>query len=162
MASLSIVLVTFYSLHSWSWMVFLCKYIALFLGDSGNNGLLIHQAYMALNDIDAAVESFKKALDLEPNDGQWRFSAFIMIFFLFGQKSILCWMIITVRSFTFMFIIGHKLYIDSELQIYTVMGLKVGRHFIWILGRVFEIMILLNLSLNLNYTLITLTVKETF
>ncbi|WRX10039.1 Tetratricopeptide repeat 1 - like 3 [Theobroma cacao] len=27
------------------------------------------QAYMALNDIDAAVESFKKALNLEPNDG---------------------------------------------------------------------------------------------
>ncbi|RXI07189.1 hypothetical protein DVH24_026325 [Malus domestica] len=27
------------------------------------------QTYMALNDIDAAVESFKKALDLEPNDG---------------------------------------------------------------------------------------------
>ncbi|KAE8686017.1 Peptidyl-prolyl cis-trans isomerase CYP40 [Hibiscus syriacus] len=27
------------------------------------------QACMALNDIDAAVESFKKALDLEPNDG---------------------------------------------------------------------------------------------
>ncbi|KAK2967542.1 hypothetical protein RJ640_030413 [Escallonia rubra] len=27
------------------------------------------QAYMALNDIDAAVESFKKALVLEPNDG---------------------------------------------------------------------------------------------
>ncbi|KAI4330625.1 hypothetical protein MLD38_028898 [Melastoma candidum] len=27
------------------------------------------QAYMALNDIDSAVESFKKALDLEPNDG---------------------------------------------------------------------------------------------
>ncbi|KAH7517940.1 hypothetical protein FEM48_Zijuj09G0117600 [Ziziphus jujuba var. spinosa] len=27
------------------------------------------QAYMQLNDIDAAVESFKKALDLEPNDG---------------------------------------------------------------------------------------------
>ncbi|KAF9678461.1 hypothetical protein SADUNF_Sadunf07G0037400 [Salix dunnii] len=27
------------------------------------------QSYMALNDIDAAVESFKKALDLEPNDG---------------------------------------------------------------------------------------------
>lgn len=26
------------------------------------------QAYMALNDIDSAVESFKKALDLEPND----------------------------------------------------------------------------------------------
>ncbi|KAH0977598.1 hypothetical protein GBA52_027317 [Prunus armeniaca] len=26
------------------------------------------QAYMALNDIDAAVESFKKALDLEPTD----------------------------------------------------------------------------------------------
>ena len=26
---------------------------------------------MALNDIDAAVESFKKALDLEPNDGQY-------------------------------------------------------------------------------------------
>ncbi|GMI71583.1 hypothetical protein HRI_000827600 [Hibiscus trionum] len=26
-------------------------------------------AYMALNDIDGAVESFKKALDLEPNDG---------------------------------------------------------------------------------------------
>lgn len=24
---------------------------------------------MALNDIDSAVESFKKALDLEPNDG---------------------------------------------------------------------------------------------
>jgi len=28
------------------------------------------QAYMALNDIDAAVASLKKALDLEPNDGQ--------------------------------------------------------------------------------------------
>ncbi|KAF8377506.1 hypothetical protein HHK36_030888 [Tetracentron sinense] len=28
------------------------------------------QAYMALNDIDAAVESFKKASELEPNDGQ--------------------------------------------------------------------------------------------
>ncbi|KAJ4828371.1 Peptidyl-prolyl cis-trans isomerase cyp40 [Turnera subulata] len=27
------------------------------------------QAYMALNDIDSAVKSFKKALDLEPNDG---------------------------------------------------------------------------------------------
>ncbi|KAJ6919543.1 hypothetical protein NC651_013484 [Populus alba x Populus x berolinensis] len=27
------------------------------------------QAYMALNDIDAAVASLKKALDLEPNDG---------------------------------------------------------------------------------------------
>lgn len=24
---------------------------------------------MALNDVDAAVESFKKALELEPNDG---------------------------------------------------------------------------------------------
>lgn len=34
------------------------------------------QAYMSLNDIDAAVASFKKALDLEPNDGQW--------YFLFG------------------------------------------------------------------------------
>jgi Tfp pilus assembly protein PilF len=31
---------------------------------------------MTLNDIDGAVESFKKALELEPNDGQW--------FFLFG------------------------------------------------------------------------------
>ncbi|CAK9167144.1 unnamed protein product [Ilex paraguariensis] len=27
------------------------------------------EAYMALNDIDASVESFKKALVLEPNDG---------------------------------------------------------------------------------------------
>lgn len=27
------------------------------------------QAYMALNDVDAAVKSFKKALELEPNDG---------------------------------------------------------------------------------------------
>ncbi|CAL5439612.1 unnamed protein product [Camellia sinensis] len=26
------------------------------------------EAYMALNDIDAAIESFKKALELEPND----------------------------------------------------------------------------------------------
>jgi peptidyl-prolyl isomerase D len=32
--------------------------------------VLIYQAYMALNDIDAAVDSLKKALDLEPNDGQ--------------------------------------------------------------------------------------------
>jgi len=31
--------------------------------------LPFHQAYMVLNDIDAAVESFKKALTLEPNDG---------------------------------------------------------------------------------------------
>ena len=29
----------------------------------------IYQAYMALNDVDAAAESFKKALQLEPNDG---------------------------------------------------------------------------------------------
>ncbi|MBA0620206.1 hypothetical protein Godav_005966, partial [Gossypium davidsonii] len=29
------------------------------------------QANMALNDLDSAVESFKKALDLEPNDGQY-------------------------------------------------------------------------------------------
>lgn len=27
------------------------------------------KAYMVLHDIDAAVESFKKALTLEPNDG---------------------------------------------------------------------------------------------
>jgi len=27
------------------------------------------QAHIALNDIDAAVESFKHALELEPNDG---------------------------------------------------------------------------------------------
>uniref|UniRef100_A0A453R494 Uncharacterized protein n=3 Tax=Triticinae TaxID=1648030 RepID=A0A453R494_AEGTS len=27
------------------------------------------QAHIALNDIDAAVESFQHALDLEPNDG---------------------------------------------------------------------------------------------
>ena len=31
---------------------------------------LIYQAYMALNDVDAAVESFKKALELEPSDGR--------------------------------------------------------------------------------------------
>jgi peptidyl-prolyl isomerase D len=31
--------------------------------------LRFNQAYMVLNDIDAAVESFKKALTLEPNDG---------------------------------------------------------------------------------------------
>ncbi|QHN86152.1 hypothetical protein HN51_040417 [Arachis hypogaea] len=31
------------------------------------------QAYMALHDIDAAVESFNKALALEPNDGNLRF-----------------------------------------------------------------------------------------
>lgn len=29
----------------------------------------IFQAHIALNDIDAAVESFRKALELEPNDG---------------------------------------------------------------------------------------------
>lgn len=32
-------------------------------------GILIYQAYVALKDIDAAAESFKKALELEPNDG---------------------------------------------------------------------------------------------
>lgn len=26
---------------------------------------------MALNDLDAAVESFEKASELEPNDGKW-------------------------------------------------------------------------------------------
>lgn len=31
--------------------------------------ILINQAHMALKDIDAAVESFKKALELEPKDG---------------------------------------------------------------------------------------------
>lgn len=39
---------------------------------SHSNGcVLICQAYMALNDVDAAVESFEKALKLEPNDGTW-------------------------------------------------------------------------------------------
>lgn len=32
-------------------------------------GILIYQVHVALNDIDAAAESFKKALELEPNDG---------------------------------------------------------------------------------------------
>lgn len=32
--------------------------------------LHVSQAHMALNHIDAAVESFKKALQLEPNDGK--------------------------------------------------------------------------------------------
>lgn len=32
--------------------------------------LSVPQAHMALNDIDAAVVSFKKASDLEPNDGK--------------------------------------------------------------------------------------------
>ncbi|KAE8721778.1 Peptidyl-prolyl cis-trans isomerase D [Hibiscus syriacus] len=31
--------------------------------------IIIFQAHMALNDVDAAAESFKKALQLEPNDG---------------------------------------------------------------------------------------------
>lgn len=31
---------------------------------------LICQAHMELNDIDAAAESFSKALELEPNDGK--------------------------------------------------------------------------------------------
>ncbi|CAI9786333.1 unnamed protein product [Fraxinus pennsylvanica] len=42
------------------------------LRDGENNAKALFrqgQAYMALNDIDAAVESLKKALDLEPNDG---------------------------------------------------------------------------------------------
>lgn len=30
----------------------------------------ILQAHIALNDIDAAVESFKQALEFEPNDGE--------------------------------------------------------------------------------------------
>lgn len=30
---------------------------------------MIYQAYMALNNVDAAAESFRKALELEPNDG---------------------------------------------------------------------------------------------
>uniref|UniRef100_A0A453R437 Uncharacterized protein n=1 Tax=Aegilops tauschii subsp. strangulata TaxID=200361 RepID=A0A453R437_AEGTS len=33
------------------------------------------QAHIALNDIDAAVESFQHALDLEPNDGLPLFSS---------------------------------------------------------------------------------------
>lgn len=48
----------------------ICKYIPfwiLVLTDYYNS--LHIQAHMALNDIDSAVESFKKALDLEPNDG---------------------------------------------------------------------------------------------
>lgn len=35
-----------------------------------HSNLWINQAHVALNDVDAAVESFKKALDLEPDDGQ--------------------------------------------------------------------------------------------
>ena len=50
------------------WLAYLCKYITFFL-ILGIIVLLMYQAYMALNDIDAAVESFKKASDLEPNDG---------------------------------------------------------------------------------------------
>ncbi|KAH6834368.1 peptidyl-prolyl cis-trans isomerase / cyclophilin-40 / rotamase [Perilla frutescens var. hirtella] len=40
--------------------------------DGGNNAKALFrqgQAHVALNDIDAAVESFRKALELEPNDG---------------------------------------------------------------------------------------------
>lgn len=37
----------------------------------------VFQACMALNDLDAAVESFKKALELEPNDGRWLFEFFV-------------------------------------------------------------------------------------
>lgn len=32
--------------------------------------LISHQAHMALNDVDAAVESLEKALKLEPNDSE--------------------------------------------------------------------------------------------
>lgn len=37
---------------------------------------------MALNDIDAAVESFKKALALEPNDGQFVKSLIILLSYI--------------------------------------------------------------------------------
>ncbi|XP_057419231.1 peptidyl-prolyl cis-trans isomerase CYP40-like [Lotus japonicus] len=42
---------------------------ALHEGDNAKALFRKGQAYMALNDIDGAVESFKKALELEPNDG---------------------------------------------------------------------------------------------
>lgn len=41
---------------------------------------------MALNDIDAAVDSFKKALVLEPNDGQLHYLIFLSNAFFFGTK----------------------------------------------------------------------------
>ncbi|OIV93763.1 hypothetical protein TanjilG_07666 [Lupinus angustifolius] len=42
---------------------------ALHDGDTAKALFRKGQAYMALNDLDNALESFKKALDLEPNDG---------------------------------------------------------------------------------------------
>ena len=49
---------------------------------------LCFQAYMALNDIDSAVESFKKALELEPNDGQWN-----ELYIIHGNFDTLAWCI---------------------------------------------------------------------
>lgn len=48
--------------------------------------IFICQAHMELNDIDAAAESFSKALELEPNDGKEQFFTAIYVsslFFLF-------------------------------------------------------------------------------
>lgn len=47
---------------SWYHLLITCTFIT--------TNLVTYQAHMALNDIDAAVENFKKALDLEPNDGE--------------------------------------------------------------------------------------------
>jgi len=46
--------------------------------------ILAYQAHMALKDVDSAVESFKKALELEPNDGSWfNQSSTYVFYFLF-------------------------------------------------------------------------------
>lgn len=56
---------------------------------------------MALNDIDAAVESFKKAVELEPNDGQefltFFYINFVIIFEVNGKLKC-SWIISRVQA----------------------------------------------------------------
>ncbi|KAK8716695.1 hypothetical protein V6N13_043999 [Hibiscus sabdariffa] len=58
-----------------TWIYVGSKRISMKILNNGISSVMVGfdrlAAYMALNDIDVAVDSFKKALDLEPNDGQY-------------------------------------------------------------------------------------------
>lgn len=80
----------------------ICKCILLHTGAYWLSYSFHIQAYMALNDIDSAVESFKKALDLAPNDGNgflpglwcWYFKVFYVIYL---DELLICFMICMKR-----------------------------------------------------------------
>lgn len=65
---------------------------------------------MLLNDLDAAVESFKKALELEPNDGSCLFKFWVFIFIPGLSSCYTCFVEISfLKSMDFFFFTGEDI-----------------------------------------------------